>query len=79
MWRQKILLTHLCQNRSQAILPQRKQQQRLIALFITEMNGKNIIKAINTFAIPVLMYLYGIIKRSNTSGKFTKENKNHPN
>jgi hypothetical protein len=41
-------------------------QKRLIALLKTELKGKNISKAINTFAIPDLMYSYGIIKWSNT-------------
>jgi hypothetical protein len=32
------------------------------ALLKTQLNGKNIIKAINTYAVPLLIYSYGVIK-----------------
>jgi hypothetical protein len=63
-------------------------QKRLIALLKTELNGKNIIKAINTFATPVLMYSYGIIKWTETDLEslqrkirtiLTKYGAQHPN
>lgn len=50
-------------------------------------NGKNLVKAINTYPIPVLTYSFGIIKWSPTDIKnfnirirtlFTKYNKHHP-
>jgi hypothetical protein len=60
-------------------------QKRLIALLKTELNGIIIIKAINTFAIPVLTYSYGIIKWSDTHLEslirtvLTKYGAHHPN
>jgi D-mannonate dehydratase len=37
-------------------------QNRLNTILKTELNGRNTIKAINTFAIPILCYTFGIIK-----------------
>ncbi|CAG4997932.1 unnamed protein product [Parnassius apollo] len=39
--------------------------RRLKAILKSGLNGKNTFKAINTFAIPVLMYTFGIVKWSN--------------
>jgi hypothetical protein len=56
-------------------------------LLKTYLNGKNLAKAINTYAIPVFTYSFGIIKWSPTDIKnlnikirtlFTKYNKHHP-
>lgn len=41
-------------------------QERLNYILKTELNGKNTTKAINTFAIPVLTYTFGVIKWSET-------------
>jgi hypothetical protein len=41
-------------------------QKRIDAILKTELNGKNTTKAINTFAIPVLTYTFGIFKWSET-------------
>ncbi|CAG5056649.1 unnamed protein product [Parnassius apollo] len=37
-------------------------QRRLKAILKSSLNGKKTFKAINTFAIPVLMYTFGIVK-----------------
>jgi hypothetical protein len=36
--------------------------KRVDALLKTQLNGKNIINAINTYAIPLLIYSFGVIK-----------------
>jgi hypothetical protein len=40
--------------------------RRVEALLKTQLNGKNIIKAINTHAIPLLLYSFGVIKWAQT-------------
>jgi hypothetical protein len=44
----------------------KQYQKQIDAILKTELNGKNTTKAINTFAIPVLTYTFGIIKWSET-------------
>jgi hypothetical protein len=44
----------------------REYLKRLNTLLKTQLNGKNITKAINTYAIPVLTYTFGIVKWTNT-------------
>nr|CAI5864221.1 unnamed protein product [Callosobruchus analis] len=63
-------------------------RDRLIKLLKTKLNSRNLTKAINTFAIPVLTYSFGIIKWSHTDienihilirTQFTKHRMSHPN
>nr|CAI5864716.1 unnamed protein product [Callosobruchus analis] len=63
-------------------------RDRLTKLLKTQLNSKNLTKAINTFAIPVLTYSFGIIKWSHTDleninilirTEFTKHRMSHPN
>ncbi|VEN51470.1 unnamed protein product [Callosobruchus maculatus] len=63
-------------------------KDRLIKLLKTKLNSKNLTKAINTFAIPVLTYSFGIIKWSHTDienihilirTELTKHRMSHPN
>nr|CAI5833294.1 unnamed protein product [Callosobruchus analis] len=63
-------------------------RDRLIKLLKTKLNSRNLTKAINTFAIPVLTYSFGIIKWSHTDienihilmrKQFTKHRMSHPN
>jgi hypothetical protein len=51
---------------------------RVDALLKTQLNGKNIIKAINTYAIPLLVYSVGVIKwaRTDLANIQTKINSN---
>lgn len=60
---------------------------RLKSILKTELNARNIIKAINTFAIPALTYSFGVIKWSKTEitgiersirTSLTKYNLHHP-
>ncbi|XP_078050794.1 uncharacterized protein LOC144477179 [Augochlora pura] len=62
--------------------------QRLQTLLKTKLNSKNLFKAINTYAIPILTYSFGIIKWSNTDlenmnittrTQLTKYRNLHPN
>ena len=62
-------------------------EQRLKALLKSKLNSKNLFKAINTFAIPVLTYSFGIINWSTTDlenimihtrTKLTQSRKHHP-
>lgn len=66
----------------------RKYKQRLTLILKSQLNSKNTFKAINTYAIPVLTYSFGIIKWSNTDleelnrlnrTKLTQYRKLHPN
>lgn len=66
----------------------RQYQQRLTRVLNTKLNSKHIFKAINTFAIPLLTYSFGIIKWSTTDleniniltrSQLTKHRKLHPN
>lgn len=41
-------------------------KRRLNAICITQLSGKNLIKALNTYAIPILTYSFGIVKWSKT-------------
>ena len=43
-----------------------KYKSRLTTILNTKLNAKNIVKAINTFAIPLLTYSFGIIKWTQT-------------
>nr|CAH7731452.1 unnamed protein product [Callosobruchus chinensis]CAH7767408.1 unnamed protein product [Callosobruchus chinensis] len=63
-------------------------RDRLIRLLKTKLNSRNLTKAINTFAIPVLTYSFGIIKWSHTDienihilirTELTKHRMSHPN
>nr|CAH7731196.1 unnamed protein product [Callosobruchus chinensis] len=63
-------------------------RDRLIRLLKTKLNSRNLTKAINTFAIPVLTYSFGIIKWSHTDietihiliqTQLTKHRMSHPN
>nr|CAH7720376.1 unnamed protein product [Callosobruchus chinensis] len=63
-------------------------RDRLIRLLKTKLNSRNLTKAINTFAIPVLTYSFGIIKWSRTDietihiliqTQLTKHRMSHPN
>ena len=47
----------------------KKFYSRLNLLCKQQLTGRNIIRAINTFAIPLLTYSFGIIKWSNTDIK----------
>ncbi|CAH2105270.1 unnamed protein product [Euphydryas editha] len=64
-----------------------KFKHRLNLILKSELNSRNIVKAINTFAIPVLTYSFGIINWSQTDlqklqrtihTKLTKFRKHHP-
>lgn len=66
----------------------RKYTHRLTLILKSKLNAKNIIKAVNTYAIPVLTYSFGIVKWSNTDLeainrlnriKLTEHRKLHPN
>lgn len=65
----------------------KKFRYRLNLILKTNLNSRNTIKAINTFAIPILTYSFGIIRWSKTDIKtlqrtintlFTKHRKHHP-
>ncbi|XP_015188575.1 PREDICTED: uncharacterized protein LOC107072832 [Polistes dominula] len=45
---------------------QKQYKQRLTKILKTKLNSKNLVKAINTYAITVLTYSFGIINWSNT-------------
>lgn len=62
-------------------------QHRLRLLLRTNLNSKNLFKAINTFAVPILTYSFGIIKWTETDlegvniltrTELTKSRKSHP-
>ncbi|KAL0839729.1 hypothetical protein ABMA28_016372 [Loxostege sticticalis] len=64
-----------------------KFHRRLDLIFRSELNSKNTVKAVNTFAIPVLTYSFGIVHWSQTDlkklqrsvhTKLTKNRKHHP-
>lgn len=66
----------------------RKFQRRLDLILKTHLNSRNTIKAINTYAIPLLTYSFGVINWSQTNlkklqttinTKLTKHRKHHPN
>lgn len=66
----------------------REFEHRVRAIPKTQLNGKNTTRAVNTFAIPVLTYTFGVIKWSNTDleslqrklrTSFTKYGAHHPN
>lgn len=66
----------------------KKYKHRLTLLVKSSLNAKNTIKAINTYAVPVLTYSFGIIKWTNTDleelnrlnrTKLTEQRKHHPN
>lgn len=61
--------------------------KRVRLLFKTGLNSRNLMKAINTYAIPILSYSFGVIKWSNTEIEglerkirtlMTKARKHHP-
>ena len=43
-----------------------KYQKRLTKLMNTKLSSENLIKAINSWAVPVLTYSFGVVKWSNT-------------
>ncbi|XP_050561144.1 uncharacterized protein LOC126912570 [Spodoptera frugiperda] len=62
-------------------------RRRLNAICKTQLSGKHLIKAINTFAVPVLTYSFGVIKWTKTDAEqlerttrttLTKHNNLHP-
>ncbi|KAK4880507.1 hypothetical protein RN001_008653 [Aquatica leii] len=66
----------------------KKYKQRLTLVLKSKLNAKNIIKAVNTYAIPLLTYSFGIVKWSDTDltelnrvnrTKLTEHRKLHPN
>ncbi|XP_022829294.1 uncharacterized protein LOC111358406 [Spodoptera litura] len=68
-------------------LLQEKLRNRLHKILHTHLNAKNTIKAINTFAIPILTYSFGIIRWTQTdlttlqriiNTTMTKHRKHHP-
>lgn len=67
---------------------QQHYKDRLGLLLKSKLNSKNLFKAINTFAVPILTYSFGIIKWSRTDlenihiltrAQLTKSRKLHPN
>lgn len=63
-------------------------KQRLLAILKTSLYSRNLFKAINTFAVPILTYSFGIIKWSQTDlenlhiltrSELTRYRKHHPN
>lgn len=66
----------------------RKYKHRLTLILKSRLNSKNMFRAINAYAIPVLTYSFGIVKWSNTDleelnrlnrTKLTEHRKLHPN
>ncbi|CAH2226971.1 jg17912 [Pararge aegeria aegeria] len=62
-------------------------RRRINAICKTQLSGKHLIKALNTFAIPILTYSFGVIKWSKTDIEqieritrttLTKHNNHHP-
>jgi hypothetical protein len=60
---------------------------RFKSLLKSKLNGNNLIKAVNTYAVPLLTYSFGVIKWSKTNLQniniktrvlFTKFSKHHP-
>jgi hypothetical protein len=60
---------------------------RIKSILKSKLNGNNLIKAVNTYAVPLLTYSFGVIKWSKTNLQniniktrvlFTKFSKHHP-
>jgi hypothetical protein len=51
---------------------------RIKSILKSKLNGNNLIKAVNTYAVPLLTYSFGVIKWSKTNLQITKFSKHHP-